>query len=59
MKRPKLIVFRSGGNTPDVVIDPAARLPYVQVGQHAMRPADARALVANILKAADLAEKGN
>ncbi|MER6936688.1 hypothetical protein ABTX24_18775 [Nocardioides sp. NPDC127514] len=57
-KRPKVTVIRSGHNTPDIVIDPSARTPYVQVGVHAITPAAARVLAKNLTKAARLAEKG-
>lgn len=57
-KRPKVTVIRSGHNTPDIVVDPSSRTPYVQVGVHAITPSAARTLAKNLTKAAGLAEKG-
>lgn len=48
-----LQLIRTGGNTPDIVTAPGS---YVQVGQWAMSPEEARALADNIHTAADIAE---
>lgn len=48
-----LQLIRTGGNTPDIVTAPGS---YVQVGQWAMTPDEARELAANIEAAADIAD---
>ncbi len=56
-KHPKVTVIRSGHNTPDIVVDPTSRTPYVQIGVHAITPAAARSLAKNLTKAAGLADR--
>jgi hypothetical protein len=49
----KLTLIQTPGDTPDIVTAPGS---YVQVGQWAMTPDEARALADNIQQAAGIAD---